>query len=394
MLAIKSAVIRAKSISRGSQIRYLSQLSTKYKENHEEKMQAWQIHSYEGLANLKLSDVRIPIIKKPNDVLIKIEAASVNPIDLAVSRGYGATILNAMRKMNALKDDFDVIEFPLTLGRDFSGIVISKGHSIGDRLTLGDKVWGVIPVEQQGCHAEYVVVDGNLVNHRPTNLSHLEASSILYAGLTAWSALWITGGLWLKTNVPTTYNKRVLVLGGSGGVGTLAIQLLKAWNMQVVTTCSTDAVELVEGLGAHVVVDYNDQNAESQILEEGPYDIILDCCNQGIDVIRAKGYPHNTFITLNSPLLRNIDEYGWVAGSMKNIGELIKYNVPMIENKSFVKWAVFVPSQTGINVIQKFVESGKIRPVIEKVYPFSDLPEAYGRMEKGHLRGKVVIEMK
>lgn len=395
MFAMRLAATIAKPVSCSLQTRSLSQLSTKYKENNDEKMQAWQIHSYGGLDDLKLSDVRIPIIKRPNDVLIKVQATSVNPIDLAISRGYGATILNVIRKTKALKDDFDVnIEFPLTLGRDFSGVVVSKGHNVRDVLTLGEKVWGVIPVEQQGCHAEYVVVDSNLVNPQPENLSDVDASSILYAGLTAWSALWITGGLWFKINIPTHQNRRILVLGGSGGVGTLAIQLLKAWNMQVVTTCSTDAVELVESLGAHVVIDYNDQHADSQIVEEGPYDIILDCCNQGVDVVRAKGYSHNTYITLNSPLLKNVDEFGLIAGSVKNVGELISYNVPILENKTAVKWGFFVPSQTGINAIQKFVERGKIVPVVEKVYPFAELPQAYERVAKGHLRGKVVIEMK
>lgn len=287
----------------------------------------------------------------------------------------------------------DELELPLTLGRDFSGVIISKGHGVDDGLKLGDKVWGVVPVEQQGCHANFVVVDKNLVDRRPQNLSHIEAASILYAGLTAWSALWITGGLCYKSTLAARKNNRILILGGSGGVGTLAIQLSKAWNMHVVTTCSSDAVNLVEKLGADIVIDYKLDDSHSRIIAEGPYNIILDCANQGPNEIRSKGYPHCTYITLNSPLLKNIDQHGLIAGTMKNIGELVKYNIPTVENKSFVKWGFFTPSQTGIKTLRDFVENGKIIPVVKKVYQFQELPLAYDRVAQGHLRGKLVIDM-
>ncbi|KOC64323.1 Reticulon-4-interacting protein 1, mitochondrial [Habropoda laboriosa] len=377
------------------QSRFLSNLSVKHKENIDDKMQAWQIHSYGGLDELKLSSVRIPVIARPTDILVKIEASSVNPIDIAMTRGYGAAVLNFMRKTKSFTGrQYDELELPLTLGRDFSGVIVSKGHGAGDRLKLGDKVWGVVPVEQQGCHANYAVVDNSLVSIRPQNLSYIEAASILYAGLTAWSALWITGGLCYKNTMATRRNNRVLVLGGSGGVGTLAIQLLKAWNMHVITTCSSDAVNLVQKLGADVVIDYKLDGADSKIITEGPYNIILDCANQGPNQIRSKGYPHCTYITLNSPLLKNVDQHGLIAGMVKNIGELVKYNIPIVENKSTVKWGFFAPSQTGIKALQEFVESREVVPVVKKVYKFQDLPLAYDRVAQGHLRGKLVIDMK
>ncbi|OAD57257.1 Reticulon-4-interacting protein 1, mitochondrial [Eufriesea mexicana] len=342
-------------------------------------MQAWQIHSYGGLEELKLSTIRIPVIARPTDILVKVEASSVNPIDIAMTRGYGAVILNLKRKArNITSGQYDELELPLTLGRDFSGIIVSKGHSVGEKLNLGDKVWGVVPVEQQGCHAGYV-------SPRPTNLSYIESASILYAGLTAWSALWITGALCYKTSLSMRRSNRVLVLGGSGGVGTLAIQLLKAWNMHVITTCSSDAVNLIQKLGADVVIDYKLDDVDSKIIAEGPY---------GPDQIRLKGYPHCTYITLNSPLLRNTDQHGLIVGTVKNVGELVKHNMSIIENKSTVKWGFFTPSKTGIKTLKEFVESGKVVPVVKKVYQFQDLPLAYDRVTQGHLRGKLVIDMK
>lgn len=375
------------------QFRYLSKVSVKHKEKLDDKMQAWQIHCYGGIDEVKLFTTRMPVISRPADVLVKVDASSVNPFDLAVTKGYGSKVLNLMRKAKNFGIESD-IEFPLTLGRDFSGTIVSKGHGVGERLQLGDEVWGVIPVEQQGCHAEYVVANSSLVNHRPKNISYIEAASIPYAGLTAWSALWYSGGLYYKTGIVTRRNKRVLVIGGAGGVGTLAIQMLKNWNMHVITTCSSDAVNVLEKLGADVVIDYKEDNADEKIICEGPYDIILDCANQGPGVVKSKGYPHYTYITLNSPLLKNIDERGFIAGTVKNVGDFVKYNIPSQENKGFVKWGFFTPCRSGLNAIQKFVENGQLVSVVKKVYPFQELPRAYERAAQGHLRGKLVIDMR
>ncbi|KAJ8673591.1 hypothetical protein QAD02_004853 [Eretmocerus hayati] len=389
-----TAIFATKPTFRFNQIRCLAQVAPKQREHADNKIQAWQIHSYGGLDELKLSKAKIPVMSNPNDVLIQVEASSVNPIDVAMIRGYGSTVLNVLRQIKSCNSrPTSDIEFPLTLGRDFTGIVVAKGHGV-HKLNVGDEVWGVVPVQQQGCHADHVMVNSCLVNKRPSNLSHIEAASILYAGLTAWSALWYTGGLCYKTALPTQSNRRVLVLGGSGGVGTLAIQLLKAWNMQVVTTCSTDAVDMLQDLGADLVIDYKGDDTDAKVITEGPYSIILDCCNQGPDAVKSKGYPHCTYITLNSPLLRNVDENGLILGTIKNFGDLIKHNIPTNDKLSLVKWGFFAPSPTGIETIQDLVERKQIVPVVQEVFRFEELPQAYQRVSEGHLRGKVVIDMR
>lgn len=390
---LRKTILKLKYIAQSMQLRSLTKLSMDLEEKS--KMQAWQIHSYNGLEDLRLSNVRIPVIMQPTDVLVKVEAASVNPIDVAMTNGYGTTLLNLIRKAKNCTDGiYNELDLPLTLGRDFAGVIVSKGHNVGSRLELGEEVWGVVPTEQQGCHANYVVVNNNMVNPRPQNLSHTEAASILFAGLTAWSALWITGGLSYKTAIVTRLNRRVLVMGGSGGVGILAIQLLKAWNMHVISTCSNDAMDLLQNLGTDIVIDHKQPDADSKIISEGPYDIILDCANQGPEHVRKKGYPHSTYIGLNSPLLKNTDQHGLVIGMAKNVQDFLKFNIPKAENKSCVKWGFFIPSQTGINVLQKFVEQKKIVPVVQQVYPFQDLPLAYEKMRQGHLRGKLVIDIR
>lgn len=391
---LQKTILRLKCIAQSMQLRSLTKLSMDLEEKSN-KMQAWQIHSYNGLEDLRLSNVRMPVIMQPTDVLVKVEAASVNPIDVAMTNGYGTTLLNLMRKAkNCTSGTYNELDLPLTLGRDFAGVIVSKGHDVGSRLELGEEVWGVVPTEQQGCHANYVMVNNNMVNPRPRNLSRTEAASILFAGLTAWSALWITGGLSYKTTIVTRLNRRILVMGGSGGVGTLAIQLLKAWNMHVISTCSNDAMDLLQSLGADIVIDYKQDGADSKIISEGPYDIILDCANQGPEHVRMKGYPHSTYIGLNSPLLKNTDQHGLVIGMAKNVQDFFKFNIPKAENTSCVKWGFFIPSQSGINVLQKLVENKKIVPVVQQVYPFQDLPLAYEKMRQGHLRGKLIIDIR
>lgn len=90
------------------------------------------------------------------------------------------------------------------------------------------------------------------------------------------------------------------------------------------------------------------------------YEIILDCAQQGPEQIKMKGYPHQTYISLNSPVLKNVDQHGLIIGMMKNVGDLLKYNIPDRMNKGYVKWGFFIPSRTGINVLQEFVENGKV----------------------------------
>ena len=159
-------------------------------------------------------------------------------------------------------------ELPLTLGRDFSGVVVDTGMSPGS-FNVGDQVWGtVFPTNSRGSHAEYVLASTtNSVGLKPKSLSHVEAASIPYAALTAWSGLDLTGSLLAQASKETDAPS-VLVIGASGGVGTLAVQILKAATSgaaKVVATCQDDAFELVTDLGADVVLDYKSPQFEEQL---------------------------------------------------------------------------------------------------------------------------------
>nr|CAD7401812.1 unnamed protein product [Timema poppensis] len=360
------------------------------------KMIAWQIHSYGELEDLQLShSARSPPITSPDEVLIQILATSVNPIDLALARGYGSKLLGIFRQVLACNSS-EIIEFPLILGRDFSGRVISKGHGVGPDLKLGDEVWGVVPPHRQGCHAERVVVNKNLLHKKPSNLTSVEAGSMLYTSVTAWAALKVSGDLLF---LPSR-GKRVLVLGGSGGVGTAAIQMLRAWGAHVVATCSTDATSLVESLGANTVIDYTHPDSHRHIREEGKYDIILDTAGIGSSEGPSyadclKDWSLSKYITLTSPLLQNVDNHGPVAGMVKNALDLIVPNIRtgLVSGSSTVRWGFFLPTPQSLSEITELTEQGKITPIVEKVYPFTEMPAAYERVKCGHLRGKIAIKV-
>lgn len=355
------------------------------------KMSGWQIHSYYD--GIQYSDnIKIPIIKESNELLIKVNSTSVNPIDIAMVGGYGATIFNVLRCNQ------DSVEFPLTLGRDFSGTVVNKGMAVRNNIQLGDKVWGVVPIHRNGCHSEFVAVDADYVTHKPQKLDDSDAAAVLYAGLTAWSGLFLSGQLGGLTGAMTSRGggrgKRVCILGATGGVGSIAVQIAKAEDAEVVATCATDAVSQIEALGITHVVDYTHPEAAKDLTRFGPYDIILDCAGKGSQYAAEVPWRYQNYVTFTSPTLKNMDAMGLAFGAAKNIFEIVQENIKSLTTQQgFIKWAYFVPAPHGIDYLKNLVDRNKLLPIVEKVYDFKAADEAYERMKAGHLRGKIVLKM-
>ena len=189
-------------------------------------MKGWHLDSYIGISGLSLQEnLKVPVLTSSNDILIKVEASSVNPLDVMMSKGYGKNVLSGLRNAFGHEHSDNII-----LGRDFSGTVIDSGME--NHYKIGDEVYGATYPSSQGCHAEYVSASAFCISPKPKNLNHLQAASIPYVGLTAWAALTMTAGLNLdwKTNHS---KQKILVFGASGGVGTFAVQLLKACNYSV-----------------------------------------------------------------------------------------------------------------------------------------------------------------
>lgn len=188
--------------------------------------------------------------------------------------------------------------------------------------------------------------------------------------------------------------KRVCILGASGGVGTLAVQIAHAENMIVTATCGTDSVELVKSLGADVVIDYRKENLTEKFTGQS-FDIILDAAGLGADYATKMPWSFCQYITLQPPVANDTDNYGLIFGSVKSAFTFVTSNVKTIyASRGLVKWGFFVPSPHGIEFIRKHLEDGKIRPIIDSVYDFDLMKEAYQKVADGHLRGKVIVKVK
>ncbi|KAJ8983353.1 hypothetical protein NQ317_003159 [Molorchus minor] len=356
----------------------LSKHAFKLKEN--QTIKSWQIHGYGDITELKLVASQLPVIRNPDDVLVKVSAASLNPIDFYMLSGYGRALFQVQRNFES--------EFPLTLGRDFSGTVIAKGHAVGDHINIGEEVYGFIPIHKQGSFSEMILANKNHVSTSKTKTfrSHTEC----FIDLCYDDCLERFVYFW-KYSFKTKKGLRVLILGASGGVGTVAVQLLKSQDCVVYGTCSTDAVPLVHNLGADRVFDYKDPDFEKQVELEGRYHIILDGAKIGYQNI-PQSWKHDTFITLNSPLLIYTDYYGIMGGLVLSLNHLLEANLSRYKNGSSVKWGFFVPSRIGFEFIDKLICAEKIRPVIHKTFKFEELPDAFKTLSDGHLRGKIVID--
>lgn len=303
--------------------------------------------------------------------------------------GYGAATMSMRR--NPLGMTSADNEFPLILGRDVSGVVMECGLDV-KCFRERDEVWAAIPPWKQGSLAEFVVLSANELSLKPKSLSHSEAAAIPYVAATAWSALVNTGGL----NKDNGVGKRILILGGSGGVGTFAIQMLKAWGAHVTVTCSQNAERLVRGLGADHTVDYTAGPVEEPLRALDKFDLILD--NIGGDTERwaltlLKPWSGAKYVTLVTPFLQNTDRLGLADGMMKTAmtvgGKALKH----LRNGVHYRWGFFAPSGQALDEVRDMVDAGKIRPVVEETFSFSQVPQAMEKVEKGHARGKTVVQV-
>lgn len=312
---------------------------------------------------------------------------------LSLSVGYGASLLNLMR-------GGEDAELPLRLGRDFCGEIVYRGVGVDRRLGRGEMVWGVVPPHHVGCHAEMVLVHEDHVRLRPGNFTTEQAAVVPYAGLTAWSGLFLSGDLGgCGGTAKKAAGKKVLILGGSGGVGTMAVQICRAENCHVVATGSANAEEMLRSLGADDFIDYSGEGYVNQVTTMGPWDVILDCAGRGTDYANVHGWQYKNYITFSSPLLKNIDAEGLLGGGLKSVQEMVTANCRFIPKEGrvvngaqgAVKWGYFVAHPRGMEYLRKLSERGQLKPVISHRVPFRDLPKAFQLLRDGHLRGKILV---
>ena len=317
----------------------------------------------------------------PTDVLIKVNAFSVNPIDVRMRQGYGSSLLKALAGGRSL--------FPLVLGRDCSGEVVAVGDNVS-RFAPGDQVYAAQSFGRQGTYAEYVTVDESLCALKPRNIDHKQAASLPYVAASVWTALVTEAGVcpqWVK-------GKRVLVHGGTGGVGSFAVQLLKAWGAEVTTTCSTHNISLAHKLGADIVFDYTTGSFSGALKKN--YDLVLDTVigNEKASLSILKAFGGAKYVTLISPRLYLAGKYGNFLGSLV-FSWLYRYKVfvnRVLFGRAF-HYVLAQPSGSILEEVAKMVESGAVCPVISSVYKWEEIVDAHRDVEAGHSRGKVVVTL-
>ncbi|XP_046969005.1 reticulon-4-interacting protein 1, mitochondrial [Vanessa cardui] len=355
---------------------------------HAGRMQAWRVHAY-GSGELRLEQARVPALRAPDDVLVRVRAASLNPLDLGMIGGYGARVLNTLRKLEGSD-----VEFPLVLGRDFVGEVELAGAATA--LRPGERVWGVVPPHWQGAHAQYVLVKNRWIGPAPRSLSDSQAGGALYAALTACAALRAGG---VAPARPARRPPRALLLG-LGGVGHAALQLLVCGGAQVVVGCSDDLRARATELGAVAALDRNSPDYDRLLEESGPYEVILDCAGLGGAEAGARRWRFSRYVTLSSPLLRETDAHGVLAGTLRAAGSLASQcagaartgPAPTGPCPPHVRWAYFMPSAEDIEMLRRLAERGKFTVQVERSFPWWEGGAAYERAGAGAARGKLVLD--
>jgi NADPH:quinone reductase-like Zn-dependent oxidoreductase len=305
-------------------------------------MNAIRIHVFGGPEVLQNDTVPIPE-PKGDEILVRIVAASVNPVDAKIREGGYPKV----------SDD----ALPVTLGRDLSGAVEGWGTAV-QGIGVGDTVFALLDYDR-GAYAQHVIVKSGEWARKPNNLSHVEAAAVPLAALTAWQGMIDNGGL--------KRGQRVLIHGGAGGVGHLAIQIAKAKGAWVATTCSAKDLEFVRSLGADQAIDYKADKFEDHLSD---IDLVFDLVggetqDRSFQVLKQGG-----------ALISTLEEPDKAKALYKNIA-IARYTAR--------------PVSSQLAEIAELLLAGKVKPFIYATYSLAEAAEAETALANEHVRGKIVL---
>jgi len=318
---------------------------------------------------VKVAEVSIPTMS-PTDILVRVRTASVNPLDVRTLRGEMKVLFK--------------YRFPLVLGSDLAGEVVDVGTQV-TRFRKGDAVYAHMDVERIGAFAEYAVVREGAAALKPTNVTFEEAASLPLVALTAWQALVEIGKL--------RVGQRALIHAGSGGVGSVAIQLAHHLGATVFTTVGRRNVELVKRLGADVAIDYRTERFEDVakdcdfVLDSVGGDTLLrslECVRPGGVVVGIGGTPSAAFARqwgLNPILVL-------VLGFMSR-----KATAAARRHSARYEYLMMRAEGDQLREVTRLVEAGAIAPLVDKTFPLTQVRDALEYSEAGRATGKIVIEV-
>ncbi|MEH7748724.1 NADP-dependent oxidoreductase [Neobacillus drentensis] len=332
-------------------------------------MKAMVIDRY-GKVPLRLAELPTPEIGE-YEVLAEIHAASINPVDFKIRDGKVKLLVK--------------YKMPLILGNDFSGVVAKVGAKV-TRFKVGDEIYARPRKSNIGTFAEYISIHENDIALKPKNLSFEEAASIPLVGLTSFQAL--------HDILQLQKGQKVLIHAGAGGVGTIAIQLAKLMGATVATTASEAGANLVKSLGTDEIINYKTEKFE-EILKN--YDAVFDTLggeilNKSFEVIKSGG----KIVSVSGlPNARFAKEYG--SGFFKTLlFSAASTKLTALEKKHNVQYSFLFmkPSGEQLRIFANLIETGKIKPIIDRVYPFEDAQKAMEYAESARAKGKIILKIR
>lgn len=308
-------------------------------------MKAVRIHSFGGPEVLSYEETPRPQVG-PDDVLIRVHAAAVNPVDWKIREGY-------------LRGFIDY-ELPVTLGWDVSGVVEEVGGAVTD-LRVGDEVYSRPDITRDGAYAEYIAVRASEAAPKPRSLDHVQAASVPLAALTAWAALFDAADL--------QPGQTVLIHAAAGGVGSFAVQLAKWKGARVIGTASAANHGLLRELGADELVDYNTTRFEEVVRG---VDVVLDTIG-GDTLARSWGVlrPGGVLVTV----VAQQDEATAAQHGVRSASIFIQ------------------PDKNRLVKLAELIDAGHVRPQVSTVLPLAEARRAHELSQSGHTRGKIVLRV-
>ena len=333
-------------------------------------MKAFILDKYKKSGALRFGDMPEPALGN-DDVLVEVHAAGLNLLDSKIRDGEFKPILPYRP--------------PFILGHDMAGTVVRVGSNVR-QFKPGDEVYARPRDGRVGTFAEFITINEADAALKPKNLTMEEAASIPLVGLTAWQALVERAGL--------RKGQRVLIHAGSGGVGTFAIQLAKHLGATVATTTGTANVELVKSLGADVVIDYKKQDFENVL---SGYDVVLNSLDgntlqKSLSVLK----PGGKLISISGPPDPEFAREQGLNWFLQQVLRLLSFGIRRKAKGRSVSYSFLFMRANGaqLSQITSLIETGIIRPVMDRIFPFKATNEAMAYVETGRSKGKAVIKIR
>lgn len=330
-------------------------------------MRAWAIKEYGDNSKVQLLELPKPTAG-PDEVLIQVRAASINPVDFKIREGKLKLVLP--------------YSFPLILGNDCSGVVVEVGAQV-TRFKVGDEVYTRPHKDRIGTLAEFIAAKEAAVALKPKNISFEQAAGVPLVGLTSWQALFDRGNL--------RSGNKVFIPAGSGGVGTFAIQLAKHFGAYVATNTSTKNVDFVKSLGADHVIDYKTEDFAASLSD---FDLVFDTMGgetqkKAFGILKPDGH---LISIVGPPTWDFMQRSGFgtllqIAGGILGLTTHLRARI----HRTHYAFLFMLPDGDCLEKIGALIEAGKITPVVDRVFPFEEAKEALAYVESGRARGKVVV---